>query len=111
VQLCSSLSLLSRLFQCWKWWPRRCCCCECCKIVLRSELMSVTVASHLGGEVGASEGVAAPGGSFSLSKPWRVRLVDLPFSAVEWMTNEETMCRVGWWSSLPGPGINDVVWH
>jgi hypothetical protein len=27
-------------------------------------------------------------------KPWRVRLVDLPFSAVEWIVMEEDMHKV-----------------
>jgi hypothetical protein len=27
-------------------------------------------------------------------KPWRVRLVDLPFSAVEWIVTEEDMHKV-----------------
>eukprot|EP00775_Hariotina_reticulata_P009224 gene9224-9389_t len=49
--------------------------------------------SPVGGWMTAVDGTAASGGNFSLSKPWRVRLVDLPFTAVEWMADEDTMCR------------------
>jgi hypothetical protein len=34
------------------------------------------------------------GGGDALVKPWRVRLVDLPFSAVEWIVTEEDMHKV-----------------
>jgi hypothetical protein len=47
-------------------------------------------------EAGAA-GAAAGGGAagVDLVKPWRVRLVDLPFSAVEWVAAEAELQKVG----------------
>lgn len=51
----------------------------------------------MGGAAPTPEGVTggAGVGVDALVKPWRVRLVDLPFSAVEWIVTEEDMHKVG----------------
>jgi hypothetical protein len=51
----------------------------------------------------AAAGDAAAGAAVGgLVKPWRVRLVDLPFSAVEWVVTEEDMHKVGPWGGGGG---------
>lgn len=56
---------------------------------------SAAVAAADAGADGAnSAGAMAQQVQGSLSRPWRVRLLDLPFSAVEWVTAEEDMQQV-----------------
>jgi hypothetical protein len=56
-----------------------------------SAVQEAASAAAAAGLLGGGGGGAAAAG---MVKPWRVRLVDLPFSAVEWVAAEEELQKV-----------------
>eukprot|EP00878_Enallax_costatus_P028496 GHUV01030783.1.p1 GENE.GHUV01030783.1~~GHUV01030783.1.p1 ORF type:complete len:625 (+),score=177.47 GHUV01030783.1:478-2352(+) len=74
--------------------------CELWTTALKDSLVPVNLATAAAVAVTAVDaGAAAPGGAAmhdlgSTTKPWRVRLLDLPFSAVEWVAADEGQFKV-----------------